>query len=76
MLKEIILINESGNSLFLYSKILSFLDLVFSDSEIPITVVAEKSGFGCQQYLNKIFKKETGFTPAAYRKSCQENYIL
>ena len=152
MLKEIILLNESDNFLLLYSKILSFLDLVFSDSEIPpsrngknykiisiakeyiesnidkpikldhiansvhlspihfhnifseatgitphkylihcridhakkllwnteipITVVAEKSGFGCQQYLNKIFKKETGLTPATYRKSCQENYIL
>ena len=152
LLNEIILLNESNNSLLLYSKILSFLDLVFSDSEIPasrngknykiistakkyieenfdksiklehiadsvhlspihfhnifteatglsphkyliscrienakkllwnaeipITVVAEKSGFGCQQYLNKIFKKETGFTPASYRKIYQENYML
>jgi len=152
MLKEIMLLNESCNSLLLYSKILSFIDLVLSDSkipeskngknykiisqakryieenydksiklkdiansvhispiyfhnlfsdatgisphqhlincridnakkllwnaEIPISVIAEKTGFGCQQYLNKIFKQMTGITPAAYRKKCQENYIL
>jgi len=46
------------------------------NTKIPICVVAEKTGFGCQQYLNKVFKKETGITPAAYRKSCQNNYIL
>lgn len=46
------------------------------NSEISICEVAEKSGFGCQQYLNKVFKKETGFSPALYRKSCRENYIL
>lgn len=46
------------------------------DTEIPICEVAEKSGFGCQQYLNKVFKKETGTTPASYRKSFQQNYSL
>ena len=45
-------------------------------SDIPICEVAEKSGFGCQQYLNKIFKKETGMTPVSYRKSIQHNYSL
>jgi len=35
MLKEIILLNESNNSILLYSKILAFIDLVLSDSEIP-----------------------------------------
>ena len=46
------------------------------NTNIPITVVAEKSGFGCQQYLNKVFKKETGLTPVSYRKSFQQNYSL
>jgi len=46
------------------------------NSDIPISVVAEKSGFGCQQYLNKVFKKETGQTPHMYRKNCQQNYSL
>lgn len=46
------------------------------NTEIPIWEVAEKSGFGCQQYLNKVFKKETGITPASYRKNFQQNYSL
>lgn len=44
--------------------------------DIPICEVAEKSGFGCQQYLNKVFKAETDMTPNAYRKLCQKNYTL
>ena len=46
------------------------------NSDIPICEVAEKSGFGCQQYLNKVFKKETGMTPVSYRKAFQQNYTL
>ena len=45
------------------------------NTNIPICDVAEKAGFGCQQYLNKVFKRETDMTPAAYRKLCQKNYI-
>lgn len=149
---EIILLNESENKLLLYSRLLSLLNLVFFDAEIPISrnrknyavvvkakryienhfdtqiklkdiadsvhlseiyfhniftesvgisphqylidcrienakkllwnsdipicEVAEKSGFGCQQYLNKVFKKETGMTPVSYRKTFQQNYTL
>lgn len=149
---EIILLNESDNKLLLYSRLLSLLNLVFFDAEIPtgrngknyevivkakryienhfdtqiklkdiadsvhlseiyfhniftesvgisphqylidcrienakkllwnneipICEVAEKSGFGCQQYLNKVFKKETGMTPVSYRKTFQQNYSL
>lgn len=46
------------------------------NTNIPIGMLAEKSGFGCQQYLNKVFKKETGMTPASYRKTFQQNYSL
>ena len=46
------------------------------DTDIPICEVAEKCGFGCQQYLNKVFKKETGMTPVSYRKLFQQNYSL
>ena len=46
------------------------------NSDISICEVAEKSGFGCQQYLNKVFKKETGITPVSYRKTFQQNYSL
>ena len=46
------------------------------NTDIPICEVAEKCGFGCQQYLNKVFKKETGMTPNEYRKRFQQNYSL
>lgn len=46
------------------------------NNDIPISEVAEKSGFGCQQYLNKVFKKETGMTPVSYRKAFQQKYSL
>ena len=148
---EIILLNEGDNKLLLYSRILSLLNLVLFDAEIPtarngrnyeiitkakryietnfdrriklkdiadsvhlseiyfhnifiesvgisphqylidcridnakkllwnteisVSEVAEKTGFGCQQYLNKVFKKETGMTPVSYRKNFQQNYF-
>ena len=45
------------------------------DTNISIIEVAEKSGFGCQQYLNKVFKK-AGITPNEYRKGFQKKYSL
>jgi len=46
------------------------------DSSNSISYIAETCGFGCQQYLNKIFKQQTGMTPGQYRKSIGENYLL
>ncbi len=46
------------------------------NSDIAMSDIAEKSGFGCQQYMNKVFKKETGMTPNEYRKTFQQNYSL
>lgn len=152
MLEEIIVLSEGENELLLYSKLLSLLNLIFYDAEIPtsqngknyetiqsakrfieencnrqiklldiassvhlsetyfhnifttalgisphqyvincrienakkllwntkipITQIAEETGFGCQQYFNKVFKKETGLTPVSYRKTFQANYLL
>lgn len=45
------------------------------NSAIPLDIVAENCGFGCQQYFNKIFKKETGTTPGKYRKEIGRNYL-
>lgn len=45
------------------------------DSKTPLNIVAENCGFGCQQYFNKIFKKQTGTTPGKYRKEFQQNYL-
>ncbi len=46
------------------------------DSNNNIGYIAQTCGFGCQQYLNKIFKQQTGMTPGQYRKSLSENYLL
>lgn len=45
------------------------------DSSVPISDVAERCGFGSQQYFTKIFKKETGSSPGKYRKSLYEDYV-
>ena len=43
--------------------------------DISLNCIAEDCGFGCAQYLNKIFKKHTGITPGKYRKEIQQNYL-
>lgn len=45
-------------------------------SVIPLNIIAENCGFGCQEYFNKIFKKETGTSPGKYRKEFNENYNI
>lgn len=42
--------------------------------DIPIIEVAEKCGFGCQQYLNNAFKKSTGLSPGKYREQFAKKY--
>lgn len=44
-------------------------------TDVSIGEVAEKSGFGAQQYLTRVFKNKTGITPAMYRKNFQKNYL-
>ena len=39
------------------------------DTNIPVTEIAEQSGFENPYYFSKAFKKETGFTPSEYRKA-------
>ena len=46
------------------------------DSNIPLSIVGENCGFGCQQYFNKIFKKETGLTPGKDRKEIGQKYLV
>lgn len=45
------------------------------NTNIPLGIIADNCGFGCQQYFNRIFKKETGTTPGKYRKEFQQNYL-
>lgn len=40
---------------------------MLSETELPISLVAERSGFNCQEYMNHIFKKHLHTTPRKYR---------
>ena len=44
---------------------------LLEESDLPILVVAERSGFKHQEYLGAVFKKHAGMTPSQYRKSKQ-----
>ena len=46
------------------------------ETEIDIGKIAAEAGFGCQQYFNKVFKREVGVTPTAYRQSFWQKYTL
>lgn len=45
------------------------------NSQISISEVAERCGFGCQQYFSRVFKKETAMTPGQYRRQAYHNYL-
>jgi len=38
------------------------------DTAVPLSAVAVDTGFGSQSRLTTVFKRRTGFTPAAYRR--------
>lgn len=44
------------------------------DSEIPLSQIAEKCGFGSQQYFNDTFKKAVGISPGKYRIQFAKKY--
>lgn len=44
------------------------------NTEIPITEIAEKCGFGSQQYLTDTFKKSVGVSPGKYRVRFAKKY--
>ena len=46
------------------------------DTDNSISRIAEKSGFGCQQYLNDVFRKNVGLTPRQYREEFAKKYSM
>ena len=40
---------------------------MLTETELSISLVAERSGFNCQEYMNHIFKKHLQTTPRKYR---------
>lgn len=44
------------------------------ENAFSMSEIAEKCGFGCQQYFNEIFKKQTGFSPKKYKDDFERRY--
>ena len=44
------------------------------NTEIPLLEIAEKCGFGSQQYFNDTFKKTVGISPGKYRVQFAKKY--
>ena len=63
----------SPHSYFTETRISAAKEMLWN-TDIPITEIAEKCGFGCQQYLNDTFKKATGLSPGKYREQFAKKY--
>ena len=61
-------LQRSVHAIILDQKIKQACKLL-SESSLSIREVAEKSGLGCQEYLNYTFKKYLDLTPLRYRSS-------
>lgn len=44
------------------------------NTNISIVEIADNCGFGCQQYLNDVFKRATGVSPGKYREQFSKKY--
>ena len=47
---------------------------LLADSDIPISEIAVRSGFGSSQVFSSIFKKELGQTPTQYRGEARSRF--
>ena len=66
--------NQSPHDYLLQCRIANAKRMLRNTAD-SMDAVAEACGFGCQQYLNKIFKQKTGQTPGEYRRRAQQNYV-
>ncbi len=60
---------------FLVQKRIAESKKLLWDSSVSLSEIAERCGFGSQQYFSKIFKKATGVPPGKYRKELQQQYL-
>lgn len=52
---------------YLTSLRVNYAICLLKTTDLPVSVVAEKSGFGDYFYFTRVFKKSTGKTPSVYR---------
>ena len=60
---------------FLLQKRIAESKKLLWDSSVCLSQIAERCGFGSQQYFSKIFKKATGLPPGKYRKELAQQYL-
>jgi transcriptional regulator GlxA family with amidase domain len=46
---------------------------LLAEAEMPIATIAERCGFGCQEYLGFVFRARTGLTPTSYRRQARRD---
>ena len=59
-------LNRTVGDVILNEKLRSAREML-TETELPISLIAERSGFNCQEYMNHIFKKHLETTPRKYR---------
>lgn len=42
---------------------------LLAETDLPMTAIADRSGFAYVEYLSTVFKRQTGQTPSAYRRA-------
>jgi LacI family transcriptional regulator len=51
---------------------LTHVRTMLSETDLPIALIAERTGFEHSEYLSVAFRRETGQTPSAYRQYCRK----
>jgi len=59
-------LNRTAGEIILTEKLRSARAML-SQTQLPLSLVAERSGFNCQEYMNYIFKKHLQTSPRQYR---------
>lgn len=59
-------LNRTVGDVILNEKLRTAREML-AETELSISLVAERSGFNCQEYMNHIFKKHLQTTPRQYR---------
>ena len=59
-------LNRTVGDVILNEKLRTAREML-KETELPISLIAERSGFNCQEYMNHIFKKHLETTPRKYR---------
>ena len=61
---------------FLTSRRLTLCAELLRTTSLPLSEIAERSGFCNQQYMSLLFKKSLGITPISYRKKMSRDYLV